>query len=242
MEALGTLSGGAPLKKRYMAGTTISDAGIPLLGAVDAGTDLGSVEPIGASAAVNTGSMVGLGIDTTGTVAATGITADTNEDLFVTCLINPDLIYRARANNGTTSGTALATTSPTAADASGVTLTGTTTFDNGAVWGYTGTNVGFFRRCDDTAGSVSINFPNGTATTDTYIAVHGFPCSVELTNWECYDLTTDLTEIVAQTAVTDTNNFATVDMEMRDASEEGDLKSFYHLIANNHLFGSSSLS
>lgn len=240
MEALGTLSGGAPVKKRYMAGTTMSTAGIPVLGAVDAGTDLGSIEPMTASSATNTGSQVGLLIDTTGTVAATGIT-DSNE-LFGTVLINPDLIYRARANNGTTSGTALATTSPTAADATGATLTGATTFDNGAVWGYTGTNVGEFRRADDTAGSLSINLPNGTATTDTYIAVHGFPCSVELTNWECYDLTTDLTEIVAQTAVTDTNNFATVDMEMRDASEEGDLKSFYHLIANNHLFGSSSLA
>ena len=241
MEALGTLSGGAPVVKRYMAGTTISDAGIPLLGAVDAATDLGSVEPMTASAATNTGSQVGLGLDTC-TVAATGITTATNDDLFISTIINPDLIYRARMNNGTTSGTALATTSPSSADATGATLTGATTFDNGAVWGFTGTNVGFFRRADDTAGSLSINLPNGTATTDTYIAVHGFPCSVELTSWECYDLTTDLTEIVAQTAVVDTNNFATVDMEMRDASEEGDLKSFYHLIANNHLFGSSSLA
>lgn len=240
MELLGTLSGGAPVLKRYMAGTTISTAGIPLLGAVDAGTDLGSVEPIGASAAVNTGSQVGLALDTSGTVAATGIT-DSN-DLFVTVAINPDLILRARANNGTTSGTALATTAPTSADSTGATLTGAVTFDNGAVWGNTGTNVGEIRRADDTAGSLSINLPNGTATTDTYIAVHGFPCSVELTSWECYDLTTDLTEIVAQTAVVDTDNFATVDIEFRDASEDGVNNSYYHLLANNHLFGSSSLA
>ena len=240
MELLGTLSGGAPVLKRYMAGTTISTAGIPLLGAVAASTDLGSVEPIGASAAVNTGSQVGLALDTSGTVAATGIT-DSN-DLFVTVAINPDLILRARANNGTTSGTALATTAPTTADATGATLTGATTFENGAVWGNTGTNVGEIRRADSTAGSLSINLPTGTATTDTYIAVHGFPCSVELTSWECYDLTTDLTEIVAQTAVVDTDNFATVDIEFRDGSEDGVNNSYYHLIANNHLFGSSSLA
>ena len=240
MELAYTLSGGAPVIKRYMAGTTMSTAGIPVLGAVDAATDLGSIEPIGASAAVNTGSQVGLLIDTTGTVAATGITD--SDDLFGSVIINPDAVLRAKANNGTTSDTALATTAATSDDSTGVTITGATTFDNGAVWGYTGNNVGEFRRCDDTAGSVSINFPNGILTTDTYVAVHGFPCSVELTSWECYDLTTDLTQIVAQTAVVDTNNFATVDMEMKAADDDGTSNSFYHLIANNHLFGSSSLA
>ena len=240
MELVYMLSGGAPVIKRYMAGTTISTAGIPVLGAVDAGTDLGSVEPTTASTVVGIGSQVGLCLDTSGTVAATGIT-DSN-DLFVSVVINPDAVLRAKMNNGTTSDTALATTAPTSADSTGVTLTGATTFDNGAVWGYTGTNVGEFRRSDDASGSLSINLVNGTATTDTYIAVHGFPCSVELTNWECFDLTTDLTQIIAQTAVVDKDNYATVDMEMRTATDDGINNSFYHLIANNHLFGSSSLA
>ena len=111
------LSGGAPVIKRYMAGTTISNAGIPLLGAVDAGTDLGSVEPMTASGAMAVGSYIGLGLDTSGTVAATGITD--SDDLFVSVVINPDAVLRAKMNNGTTSGTALATTSPTSADSSG---------------------------------------------------------------------------------------------------------------------------
>ncbi len=238
MEIMNMLSGGAPVIKKYMAGTTIADAGIPLLGAVDAGTDLGSVEPMTVSTAMAVGSYVGLGLDVSGTVAATGITDSDN--LFVSVAVNPDLVIRAKMNNGTTSGTALATTSPTSADSTGVTLTGATTFDNGACWGYTGTNVGEFRRMDDVSGSASINYPNGTATTDTYIAVHGFPCSVEVGGWECYDLTTDLTQVIAQTAVTDTLNFATVDMEMRDSSENGASNSYYHLIGSQHLFGSCS--
>ena len=239
MELVNLLSGGAPVIKRYMAGTTISTAGIPVLGAVDAATDLGSVEPTTASTAIVTGSQVGLCIDTSGTVAATGVTADA--DLFVSVIINPDAVLRAKMSGGTASDTALATTAPTAADSTGATLTGATTFDNGAVWGYTGTNVGSFRRADDATGSLSINLVTGTATTDTYIAVHGFPCSVEATNWECYDLTTDLTQILAQTAIVDKDNYATVDMEMRDSSDSGTTNSYYHLIANNHLFGSSSL-
>ena len=240
MELLNMIGGGAPVIKRYMAGTTISTAGIPVLGAVDAGTDLGSVEPTTASTAVNTGSQVGLCIDTSGTVAATGITD--SDDLFVSVIINPDAILRAKMSGGATSGTALATTAASSADSTGVTVTGATTFDNGAIWGYAGNNVGEFRRADDTSGSLSINFPNGILTTDTYIAVHGFPCSVELTDWECYDLTTDLTQVLAQTAITDKDNYATVDMEMNDSSVDGTTNSYYHLVANNHLFGSSSLA
>lgn len=240
MELAYMLSGGAPVVKRYMAGTTISTAGIPVLGAVDAATDLGSVEPAGATAVVNVGSQVGLCIDTSGTVAATGVTDD--DDLFVSVIINPDAVLRAKMSGAATADTALSTTSATSADSTGATITGATTFDNGAVWGYTGNNVGSFRRSDDTAGSLSINFVNGILTTDTYVAVHGFPCSVEATSWECYDLTTDLTQVHAQTANVTNNNFATVDMELRDATDQGTTNSYYHLIANNHLFGSSSIA
>jgi hypothetical protein len=217
----------------YMAGTTMATAGIPVLGAVDAATDLGSIEPMTASGATVQGSMVGLLVDATGTVAATGITDESV--LFSKVIVNPDMIYGARANNGTTSGTALATTSPTAADGTGATLTGTTTFDNGWVFCKTGANAGSFRRCDNTSGSLSINLVNGTATTDVYVAVHGFPCSVQADDFECYDLTTDLTEVVAQTAVVDTNNFATLDISTKVHDPENLTE--YKLIANNSLFG-----
>ena len=240
MELAYMLSGGAPVVKRYMAGTTISTAGIPVLGAVDAGTDFASVEPAVAATATVSGSQVGLCIDTSGTIAATGMTDDA--DLFVSVIINPDAVLRAKMNNGATSNTALATTAPTSADSTGATLTGATTFDNGAVWGYTGTNVGSFRRSDDASGSLAINLVNGTATTDTYLAVHGFPCGVEITNFESYQLTSDLTQIRAQTAAVDMDNYATVDMELRDSSQSGTTNSYYHLIANAHLFGSSAIT
>ncbi len=239
MEVISFLSGGAPVIKKYMAGTTISTAGIPVLGAVDGGTDFGSVEPAKTATATNKGSQVGICIDTSGTVAATGITD--SDDLFVSVIINPDAVIRAKMNNGATSGTALATTAATSADSTGADITGGTTFDNGAVWGYTGNNVDQFRRTDDVTGSITINFTNGILTSDTYIAVHGFPCGVELSSFESYQLTTDLTQIRAQTVEVTMDNYATVDMELRDSSESGTTNSYYHLIANNHLFGSSSL-
>lgn len=240
MELAYTLSGGAPVVKKYMAGTTMSTAGIPVLGAVDAATDFASVEPAAYTTATGIGSQVGLLLDTSGTVAATGMTD--SDDLMVGVIINPDAVIRARMNAGSTSGTALTVTSATAADTTGETLTGATTIDNGAVWGYSGNNVAQYRRADDTAGSLAINFTNGILVADEYLACNGFPCGVELTDFECYDLTTDLTEIDATTLVTDMDNFATVDMELNDMTDSGTSNSWYHLIANNHLFGSSSLA
>src|SRR5688572_29185266 len=105
MQFRGLLSGGAPVMKRYMAGTTMATAGIPVLGAIAVATDLGSIEPIVASTPVNQCSMVGLLLDPTGTVAATGITDDAA--LYSRVIVNPDLIYGARACSGTTSGVAL---------------------------------------------------------------------------------------------------------------------------------------
>ncbi len=232
------LSGGGPVMKKYMAGTTMATAGIPVLGAVDAATDLGSIEPMTAGGVTGIGSMVGLLLDITGTVAATGITD--SAELFSRVIVNPDLVYKARASGSTTVGTALANTTTNAASSDGTVATGTTTFDNGALYGETGGNVNDVRRTDDVSGSVSINFPNAIASGDTFVAVHGFPCSVELTDFECYDLTTDLTEIDAQALTTDANNFSTLDIEFNE--NEPLLKTHYLLIANNHLFGSSSLA
>jgi hypothetical protein len=237
MYARGFLSGAGPYVKRYMAGTTMGTAGIPLLGAIAATTDLGSVEPMAASTAVTEGSMVGLLMSTTGTISDTGMT---NDDIFVEVLVNPDLVYGARANNGTTSGTALTPVVATVADTTGAAATVLTTIDDGALIGVTGGNVGEMRRCDDTAGSVSINFPNAIAIDDTFITICGFPCGVIGTNFISYDLTTDLTEVVATTAVTDMDNFATLDIKF-DVTDPTN-RTEYQLVANNHLFGSSTIS
>ena len=238
MEVRGFISGGGPVIKRYQAGTTLSTAGIPVTGSITAATDLASVEPIGASAAAQ--ALVGITLDTTGTVAATGITD--SADLLVSVVVNPDAIIRAKMSSSATSNTALATTATTAADATGVTATGTTTITQGAVFGYTGANAGELRRADDTAGSVSINFPKAIANGDTFLAIHGFPCCALASSNMFFDLTTDLTQVLAQTSVTDTDNFVCIDLEMNDASEDGINNSYYHLIANDHLFGSISRS
>ena len=75
MEVSGHMNGGGPLVTKFQAGTTMSTAGIPVIGSGDAATDLLSIEPITASAALTLG-IVGVSLDTSGTVAATGVTVD----------------------------------------------------------------------------------------------------------------------------------------------------------------------
>ena len=89
---------------------------------------------------------------------------------------------------------------------------------------------------------MSINFLNTIETADAYVTLHGFPCAALASANTSFDLTTDLTEIVAQTAVTDTDNYVCIDLEVQDIAGDGLNKSFYHLVANDHLFGSISRS
>jgi len=122
MEVMGTIGGGGVVQKKYQAGTTIANVGIPLLGSGAAATDLASVEVPTTSTALTTG-MVGLSLSTSGTVAATGVA---DADIIVSVAVNPDLIIRCKMCNGATEDTALAIQTTTAADATGVTATGVT--------------------------------------------------------------------------------------------------------------------
>ncbi len=240
MQVAGLIGGGGPLTKRYMAGTDILTGGVPVIGAVDAATDLGSVEVASATGATALASQVGLCLSVTSgtTIAATGIAR--TDEIFVEVVVNPDLIINGRANQGTTSGTALAQGETSGASSSGVVATGVTTLDNGWMVGNGGANAGVVRRTDDAVGGVSINLPSAVAIGDKFVAIQGFPCGIELTNVESMDLTTDLTELVADVASVTNDNFLILDIftDLRDATT----KTFYQLIQNSHLFGSSSIA
>ncbi len=240
MEAMGTISGGAIVVKKYQAGTTITRAGVPLIGSLTSATDLASVEPMTTSTALVNGN-VGLGIDVTGTVAAT-TTADSN-DLLISCAVNPDLIIRCKMNNGTTEDTALTLFPTSAADATGVTTTGTTSLDQGVQWGYDGANKGHFRRMNDASGSTAINFANAIASGDNFLFAGGFPCcyvAASLSNGP--NLTTNLTQGDASTATPgDNDSFQIFDLQLGTEDDDGQNNSFWHFIAQQHVFGSSGI-
>lgn len=240
MHASGTLCGGTVYKRRYIASSTISVGGIPLHTAGAATTDIGAVTvPAGASA-VNAEAQIGLALHPTSTVAATGVT-DSN-DLMVTVAVNPDLIIRARMSGSSTSGAALSLGTTTAASTDGSVTTGVTTLDDSMVWGYDGANVGELRRADDTSGSLAIAMPNAIASGDRFLVAQGFPGAALADANPTLDLTTDFTEIDASSGITDMDNFIILDVELRDLSNDGTTDSWYFLIQNRHIFGSTSES
>jgi hypothetical protein len=239
MEAMGTIGGGAIVVKKYQAGTTISAAGTPLIGSTIATTDFASVEPMTTSTALTAGN-VGIGLDTTGTVAATGIT-DTN-DILVSVAVNPDLIIRCKMSNGGTADTALTLYPTTAADATGVTATGITNLDDSVCWGYDGGNKGEYRCMNDAAGSTAINFPNAIGSGDNFLYASGFPCKTLAAASPWPDLTSSLTQMDATSATNDADNFHLFDLELGTIDNDGANNSFYILIQNYHVFGSTGSS
>jgi hypothetical protein len=240
MEAMGTISGGAIVVKKYQAGTTLSLAGIPLIGAGAADTDLASVEPIAKSTAP-TGGTVGLSLDTTGTIAATGIT-DTN-DILVSVAVNPDLLIKAKMSAGDTSDTVLSSGNPSAADATGAD-TAITSLDEGIIWGYAGANKGRYRRATDATGGVAINFESGILTTDTYTyAGGGMPAACTAAALFSPDLTATLDQVNAQgTAPGDNDMFQTFDLILGTEDDDGLNNSFFVFVQNGSCFGSTLTS
>lgn len=237
MELAYTLSGGAPVVKRYQASATISTAGSALTGVTAANTDGGSVQLATAGSSAETQGNLGANVDITGTVAET---ADI-QDVLVSVIINPDAVWRAKMAGGTASDTALSAGTISTADTSGVTLTGVTTIDDGGVWGAAGANVGqeSLRRADDGSGSISVAMSNGTIVGDTFYVCAGFPGAVLAAGNGFLQLTASLDQFDAtsQNAVND--NYIIVDLEVNDDSNSGSTNSFYHVVAYAHAFGSS---
>jgi len=239
MEVLGTIGGGAPVMKRYMAGETMSNAGVPVISTDDGGAGGANIGEVQLMAAAGTAlaadeSMVGLAIDSSGTISATATT-----DLFVTVAVNPDLIIRAKMTNGATEDTALTIITTSADSATGVTLTGFTSDDGESVWGYDGANKGEIRKFDSTDGGVAIRFPNAITNGDRFLVACGNRCMASASAVNYPDLSTARTQLDAETdADASADTFAIFDIEAGTEDNDGANNSFYNVVAYRHLFGS----
>jgi hypothetical protein len=238
MEAMGTISGGAIVVKKLQAGTTISNAGVPVIGSTVASSDFGMVEPMTVDTILTAGNA-GVGVDTTGTIAATGMTDD--NDTLISVALNPDLLIRAKMSNGATADTALAINPAGAADATGAD-TGVTTLDDSAIWGYDGANKGQLRCTDTTTGDVALNFTSAIAATDNFLIAAGYPFKTLAAASPWPELTTSLTQIDSTTVNNDTDNFVIYDMQLGTEDDDGANNSFYLLVAYQHVLGSFGTS
>lgn len=233
MEFAYTMSGAAPLMKKYQVNATVARAGVPLLipGAGNAGVVL----------ATTTGAadMVGVNLDTATYVTAQQ-TDGSSAQRQVTLVVNPDAVWKMLMSGGATENTALALHTVTTASTDGLTITTATewsnpTFDEGYAWGYDGANAGQARKITSvsaTAGTVTVAFDQDTVVGDNFMR-----CPYSPIQGITIQLTTNLTQADASIAVGTGAGFKTVELLLRDLSMEGRTNSYVLAVPTDHVWG-----
>jgi len=231
MEVSGLLSGGAPVIKAYQVAATMSNVGAY---ARAGGGTSGAGLILATTTSVKDGIGVTLNAATYTTTQGTG--ADSAERL-VRVIINPDAILRIRMSGGATAGTALTLYDVTTASSGGTAVTtgddwSSTTFDEGAVFGYDGANIGQLRKLtsvSSTAGTVVVPFDYATVVGDNFLrAPYWAPESTTI------QLTSNLVEADASIAVGTGALLNCVDLEFNDVNHEGRTNSFVHALNPHH--------
>ena len=239
MEAMGTLSGGALVVKKYHASATLPNAGVPIIGSDE--SDIGETIIMAAAGTAQTKGAIGLSLDVTGTVGA--VVTDTN-DILVSVATNPDLMVRAKMTGGATEDTALTiVTEDGTGSATGIIVNGYTSLKGETVWGYDGGNKGEHRKFDDTSGGVGISFPNAIVGGDRFLTCAGGRCMTLASAEPFPDLSTLSTQIDADTTPdADADNLIIIDLLFGTEDNDGANNSFYIVTFNQHAFGSTGLT
>ena len=233
MEYAYSLSAEAPLMKKYRidTGTSII-AGVPVV-ANSLTADDDGVAVCTTTAAIG---LIGYSVDKAESTSAQvgiggGQWADGDNAGYVSLIINPDAVMRAKFTAGATEDTSLAIIIQDAASAAG-TAPGATVTDEFTVWGYSGANEGKARRA--TAANVVTNaFPYPIAVNDEFLEA-GFNLGARD---HFPQLSTLLTQYNAEAAADANNdNFLTVEAQLRGISENGRKNSFAFLVAAHHAF------
>lgn len=183
------LGGSNPHLASVRIGESVS-ANQPLIGAADGGS--------GAIKAAVDGAIDFVGIaQEAGTHTTTQATDGSDIDRTVKVIINPDAVWKAKLSGGSGEDTAMGVITATAADATGLLVTDsgtdTTTFDNGTIWGLSGSNAGQARKIDALSGNeLSVLVPFlGISIGDTFLGTYLHQFGPNMTA----QLTTNLTQI-----------------------------------------------
>jgi len=244
MEIAYTIGGGGIHMKKYRTDNDASAfvAGVPVASDETTAASQGVLQATTTAATP----LIGLSVDATAASTAAQVTAGTGGALgngdnatHVTVAINPDLVYRARLNEGATEDTALVISVQTDAQVAGLNVNSTPAVaDNATVWGYnTNANNGF-SRTTSAADTVIIAFPNDIAAGDEWLFTE------HVAGWTeaAPTLTTALTQIDANTAGTTNKNFVIVEFELKDISDDGRNNSYALMVGYDHAFSGSQLA
>ena len=231
MEIVHTLNGGQPWIVKLQVSATVANGqrGVPVRGGTTSGSGIRLITENSAA------DVVGLAIDNATYTTTQGSGADSAERL-VSVIINPDAVYRARLSGGGTEGTALSLHTVTTASSGGTAVTTATSwsdYEGGTVWGYQGANAGQVRKLtsvSSTAGTVTVPFDYATVVGDTFLRAPFYPFSITQT----VNLTDAFYEVDTTVAAMTGGDWAVIDLELNDISNDGLNNSYVHMIPNDH--------
>lgn len=217
--------------KKYQIGEAMATAGVPVLKPTLSGTDGLLLASTTAAA-----DLIGVTLDAHATrnTAQTGLV---DNAVYVSVIINPNGIFRARLSGGATTGTAISTTAETVASTTGLIVTNApgTDYDDGVIWGYDGANAGYARKIevgDATDANLTIALPFDTAVGDLFLMATTNPGD---------DAGVQLTSALDEVDATAENhagvNFRVVEGDLRDKGGEGTTKSYFYLKGRDYMFG-----
>jgi len=231
MELAYTLSGGAPIIKRFQIGVTNNNSGVPYT--VPAGGTAGVV--IGTTTGAT--DLVGVSVEPPGTYNTAQQAGNADPETTVALIINPDAVWRALMSGGATENTALALQAVTTAATDGLSVTtgaewSSPTFDEGHLWGYDGANAKIARKItsvSSTAATLTVALPNDTAVGDNFLR-----CPYTPMQTVTVQLTTNLTQADASIAVGTGAPYRVVELVLNDQSLDGRTNSFVLFASNSH--------
>lgn len=226
------LSGGAPVLKRYKIGVSVA-AGVPVLERSAAGVAVASTTAAG--------DAVGVSVDAS---TYTTTQAASMVEGVATVVINPDAILRAKmvGNAAGTSNVALTTNSVASSAGTTITITTGDAAPNGTpdvttlgtAYCVSGNNKGLSRLITSggaTTAVVTVPFPFTIAVGDTFVL---FPWSAPGTSDQEATLTTDLTSVRTDAAVSGAVDIVVADLEID--SELPRSNSYLHLQLRDQIY------
>jgi hypothetical protein len=225
------LTGNAPVVKKFQVAATNVTVGVPYCYPTLADTD-----GVVLAATTTCVDALGVSVDAPGTRQTAQQSDGSDPARYVTLIVNPGALYRARLSGGATTGTALSPLTNTVASTTGLltTLGLGTAYDDGYIWGYDGANAGILRKVTAVGGTNEtpiIAFPQDIAVGDRFLAATfgpGEDAGIQLT--------TTLDEINATADLQATDNLRCVSFYQKDLSGDGTLKSYAEIMLIDHVY------
>jgi hypothetical protein len=235
-----TLSGSAPVMKRFKIQASFATAGIFAIG--------GATTESGCKPSTSTSVADSLGL-TLDTATYTTTKAVAMVEGVVTVCINPDLIAEFKMANGATAGTVCVATTASAAQSTGLDVTITTgdpapnspEMIDGTIIGISGANVGLSRiitASSATKATVTVPFANSIASGDKFLLV---PWQGMGTVAKVVNLTSNFAEARHDIAVATGAALRPIEFKVDFSSATAALRnSFLYVLNNDHVLNTAT--